>query len=75
MFTVELLGSQQLALKEKEMTNIDLLRRVDALSAEKREVDEKLTKLYVDLNRKLVIVHVYCISIITFLHLSCNKSF
>ena len=45
VFTVELLANQQVILKEKEMANADLQRRVDILSAEKRETDEKLARL------------------------------
>jgi len=41
-------------LKEKERANADLLRRVDALSVEKREANEKLAKLQADLHRELV---------------------
>ena len=40
VFTVELLGSQQIALKENERANVDLLRKVSALSNEKREADK-----------------------------------
>ena len=54
MFTVKLLGSQQIALMVKEMANADLLRRIDALSIEKREADEKLVKLQADLDHELV---------------------
>ena len=36
VFTTELLGSQQVTLKDKERANTDLLKRVDALSVEKR---------------------------------------
>ena len=52
VFIVELLGSQQVALKER--ANIDLLKRVDALSAEKKKADERLVKLRADLDRELV---------------------
>ena len=54
IFTIELLGSQQIALKEKERANADLQKRVEALSAEKREADEKLVMLQADLDRELV---------------------
>ena len=54
MFIVELLCSQWIALKENERANADLLRRVNAFSAEKREVDERLAKLHADLDHKLV---------------------
>ena len=54
IFTVELLGSQQVVLKEKERANAGLLRKVNALSVEKREADEKLAKLHVDLDHELV---------------------
>jgi len=54
VFTVELLGSQQVTLKEKERANADLLRRVDALSTKKGEADERLIKFQADLNRELV---------------------
>jgi len=49
IFTIELLGSQQVALKEKERANADLQRRIDALSVEKKEVDQKLSRLQADL--------------------------
>jgi len=39
MFTVEFLGSQQVAPKEKKRVNVDLQRRIDALSVEKRETE------------------------------------
>ena len=48
------MGGQQVALKENERVNADLLRRVDTLSAEKREADERLVKLQADLDRELV---------------------
>jgi len=48
------LGGQQVALKENERVNADLLRRVDTLSAEKREADERLVKLQANLDRELV---------------------
>ena len=54
IFTIELLDSQQVVLKEKERANTDLLRKVDALSAEKREADERLVKLHADLDCELV---------------------
>ena len=41
-------------MKEKERANADLLRRVDALSVEKREANEKLAKLQADLDNELV---------------------
>ena len=53
VFTVELLDNQQVALKE-ERANVDLQRRVDALSVEKREAGEKLVRLQADLDRELV---------------------
>ena len=37
VFTVEFLGSQQVALKEKERGNDDLQRRINALIDEKRD--------------------------------------
>ena len=54
VFTVELFDSQQVTLKEKERANADLLKRVHALSTEKREANEKLAKLQADLDRELV---------------------
>ena len=48
------MGSQQIALKEKERDNADLLRMIDALSVEKIEANEKLAKLQADLDRGLV---------------------
>ena len=48
------MGSQQVALKEKERANVDLLRRADALFTKKREADERLVKLQADLDHKLV---------------------
>jgi len=50
VFTVRLLDSRQIALKETKRANVDLLRRVDALSAEKREASERLAKLQADLD-------------------------
>ena len=50
IFTVKLLGSQQVNLKEKERADADLLRRLNALSPEKREADERLVKLQADLD-------------------------
>ena len=46
------MGSQQVTLKER--ANIDLLKRVDAISAEKKKADERLVKLQADLDRELV---------------------
>jgi len=54
VFTVELLGSQQIALKENERANVDLLRKVSALSNEKREADKKPARLQADLDREFV---------------------
>ena len=41
-------------MKEKERANVDLLRRISPLSVEKREADEKHTKLQANLDRELV---------------------
>ena len=37
IFTVEFLGSQQVAPKEKKRANVDFQRGINALSAKKRE--------------------------------------
>ena len=55
MFIVKLLGSQQVALKEKKRDNSDLQRRFNTLFVEKREADEKLAMLQADLDRELVV--------------------
>ena len=48
------MGNEHVTLKEKERVNADLQRRINALSAEKREANEKLAKLQADLDRELV---------------------
>ena len=53
--SIDLLGHQQAALKEKERANVDLQRRVDDLSAVKRKADEKIARFRADLDRELVV--------------------
>ena len=54
VFTIEFMSSQQVTLKEKERDNADLQRRINTLSAEERQADEKLARLQADLDRELV---------------------
>ena len=52
VFAVELQKTQRATLAERERVNAELLERVEALSAERRQADDKLASLQAELDRE-----------------------
>ena len=48
VFVIELLKTQQATLEERERASAELLERVEALSAERRQADDKLASLHAE---------------------------
>ena len=53
VFIVQSWGGQQVRLREKDLAIVDLQKKLEESSAERREADEKLLKLQAYLDEKL----------------------